>query len=87
MAQGHKQFDIDVLRPGITRVPAKGNTVTNIIELKVTLEYIDPAVTRTLQVPADIGLDRLYLTIQAAPGLDQLASLHVRGTRRDMGAA
>lgn len=40
----------------------------NIIELKVTLEYIEPAVTRTLQVPADIRLDRLHLTIQAAMG-------------------
>ena len=31
----------------------------SIIELKVTLEYIEPAVTRILQVPADIRLDRL----------------------------
>ena len=34
----------------------------SIIELKVTLEYIEPAVTRILQVPADI----LHLTLQAA---------------------
>ncbi|MDU8914183.1 plasmid pRiA4b ORF-3 family protein [Aestuariicoccus sp. MJ-SS9] len=40
----------------------------SIIELKITLEYIEPAVTRTLQVPADIRLDRLHLTIQAAMG-------------------
>ncbi len=40
----------------------------NIIELKVTLEYIEPAVTRTLQVPTNIRLDRLHLTIQAAMG-------------------
>ena len=39
-----------------------------IIEIKVTLEHIEPAVTRTLQVPADIRLDRLHLTIQAAFG-------------------
>lgn len=40
----------------------------SIIELKITLEYIEPAVKRTLQVPADIRLDRLHLTIQAAMG-------------------
>jgi len=39
-----------------------------IIEIKVTLENIEPAVTRTLQVPADIRLDRLHLTLQAAMG-------------------
>lgn len=39
-----------------------------IIEIKVTLEYIEPPVTRTLQVPADIRLDRLHLTLQAAFG-------------------
>jgi len=40
----------------------------SIIEIKVTLEYTEPAVTRTLQVPADIRLDRLHLTLQAAMG-------------------
>ncbi len=40
----------------------------NIIEIKVTLEDIEPAVIRTLQVPADIRLDRLHLTLQAAMG-------------------
>lgn len=40
----------------------------SIIALKITLEYIEPAVTRTLQVPANIRLDRLHLTIQAAMG-------------------
>ncbi|MCV2887093.1 plasmid pRiA4b ORF-3 family protein [Ruegeria aquimaris] len=39
-----------------------------IIELTITLEDIDPAVTRSLQVPADIRLDRLHLTLQAAMG-------------------
>lgn len=38
------------------------------LKLKVTLEYIEPAVTRTLQAPMDIRLDRLHLTIQAAMG-------------------
>jgi hypothetical protein len=40
----------------------------SIIELKVTLEDIEPAVTRTIQVPANIRLDRLHLTIRAAMG-------------------
>jgi hypothetical protein len=40
----------------------------SIIEIKLTLEYIEPAVTRTLQVPVDIRLDRLHLTLQAAMG-------------------
>ncbi len=40
----------------------------NIAEIKVTLEYVEPAVTRTLQVPSNIRLDRLHLTLQAAMG-------------------
>ena len=40
----------------------------SIIEIKVTLQDIEPAVTRTLQVPADIRLDRLHLTLQVAMG-------------------
>ncbi|MEP1695070.1 MAG: plasmid pRiA4b ORF-3 family protein [Paracoccaceae bacterium] len=40
----------------------------SIIELKVTLEYIEPAITRLLQVPISIRLDRLHLTLQAAMG-------------------
>lgn len=40
----------------------------SIIEIEITLDYVEPAVTRTLQVPADIRLDRLHLTVQAAMG-------------------
>lgn len=40
----------------------------SIIEIDITLDHIEPAVTRRLQVPADIRLDRLHLTIQAAMG-------------------
>ena len=40
----------------------------SIIELKVMLEEIHPAVSRTLSVPADLRLDRLHLTLQAAMG-------------------
>ena len=40
----------------------------SIIEIEVRLEDIEPAVTRILQVPSDIRLDRLHLTLQAAMG-------------------
>ena len=40
----------------------------NIIELTIILEDVEPAVMRILKVPADIRLDRLHLTIQAAMG-------------------
>lgn len=40
----------------------------SIIEIKVTLEYTAPAVTRTLQVPVNIRLDRLHLTLQSSMG-------------------
>ncbi|NIJ43550.1 hypothetical protein FHS78_003865 [Parvibaculum indicum] len=40
----------------------------SIVEIKVTLEHIEPPVTRTLQVPVAIRLDRLHLTLQAAMG-------------------
>ena len=43
-------------------------TAVSIIEIKVTLAYIEPAVTRILQVPSGIRLDRLHLTLQAAMG-------------------
>lgn len=61
----------------------------SIIELKVTLEDIEPAVTRTIQVPADIRLDRLHLTIQAAMGWQNahlyqfcIGAPHQRGVER-----
>ena len=39
-----------------------------IARLKITLEDIEPVVSRTIEVPADILLDRLHLVIQAAMG-------------------
>ena len=39
-----------------------------ITRLKITLEDIEPVVSRTLEVPADIRLERLHLVIQAAMG-------------------
>jgi len=54
-----------------------------IIEIKVTLQDIEPAVTRTLQVPASIRLDRLHQTLQAAMGWDDshLYMFEAGGTR------
>jgi Plasmid pRiA4b ORF-3-like protein len=39
-----------------------------IARLKITLDDIKPAVLRRIEVPFDIRLDRLHLTIQAAMG-------------------
>ncbi|SPJ25954.1 hypothetical protein PAA8504_03810 [Palleronia abyssalis] len=39
-----------------------------IARLKITLEAIEPVVSRTLEVPVDIRLERLHLVIQAAMG-------------------
>jgi len=39
-----------------------------IARLSVTLEDVEPNVTRRLEVPADIRLDRLHLVLQAAMG-------------------
>lgn len=39
-----------------------------IVQLTITLEGIKPVVTRVVEVPADIRLDRLHLIIQAAIG-------------------
>jgi hypothetical protein len=40
----------------------------NIVELEITLEDIEPAVTRTLMVLVNTRLDRLHLILQAAMG-------------------
>jgi hypothetical protein len=39
-----------------------------IARIKITLDNVKPAVLRRLEVPLDIRLDRLHLTIQAAMG-------------------
>jgi hypothetical protein len=36
--------------------------------LKITLDHVKPAVLRRVEVPVDLRLDRLHLTIQAAMG-------------------
>lgn len=40
----------------------------SIARLRVTLDDVEPPVTRTLDVPADIRLDRLHAALQAAFG-------------------
>jgi len=39
-----------------------------IAQLKITLDDVKPVVLRRIEVPFDIRLDRLHLTIQAAMG-------------------
>jgi hypothetical protein len=43
-------------------------TAATIARLKITLDDVKPAVQRRVEVPFDIRLDRLHLTIQAAMG-------------------
>lgn len=40
----------------------------SIARLHITLDGVEPSVTRTLQVPVNLRLDRLHLVIQAAMG-------------------
>jgi hypothetical protein len=39
-----------------------------IARLKITLDDVEPAVVRRLEVPLDLRLDRLHLVLQAALG-------------------
>lgn len=43
-------------------------TSDTVARLKITLDNVKPAVLRRVEVPLDIRLDRLHLTIQAAMG-------------------
>jgi hypothetical protein len=43
-------------------------SVATIARLKITLDRVKPVVLRRVEVPFDIRLDRLHLTIQAAMG-------------------
>ena len=40
----------------------------SIARLKITLDDVEPAVVRRLEVPLDLRLDRLHLVLQAALG-------------------
>ena len=50
-------------------------SANTVARLKIALDAVKPAVLRRIEVPFDIRLDRLHLTIQARPGLDQQSSL------------
>ena len=56
------------------------NAASSIARLEVTLDDVEPAVVRRLDVPLDIRLDRLHLTLQSAFGwMDgHLWEFHVR---------
>ena len=43
-------------------------SAATVARLKITLDYITPAILRRVEVPFDIRLDRLHLTVQAAMG-------------------
>ena len=43
-------------------------SAVTIARLKITLDAVKPAVLRRVEVPFDIRLDRLHLTVQAAMG-------------------
>jgi len=43
-------------------------SAATIARLKITLDHVKPVVLRRVEVPFDIRLDRLHLTIQAAMG-------------------
>ena len=51
--------------------------------LKVTLDDVEPKVLRRIEVPADIKLDRLHLTLQAALGWTNSHLFEIRA--RDVG--
>ena len=53
------------------KTPAKpkgGGTAPLLYQLKITLEYVEPAIWRRLQVPADANLGWLHAVIQVAMG-------------------
>jgi hypothetical protein len=54
-----------------------------ILRLKVTLDDVEPTVLRRIEVPADIKLDRLHLTLQAALGWTNSHLFEIRA--RDVG--
>ena len=58
-------------------------TADTIAHLKITLDGVEPAVLRRIEVPFDIRLDRLHLTIQAAMGWTNSHLYEIRA--RDVG--
>jgi hypothetical protein len=58
-------------------------TADAITRLKITLDDVEPAVLRRVEVPFNIKLDRLHLTIQAAMGWTNSHLYEIRA--RDVG--
>src|SRR5579872_3705458 len=58
-------------------------STATIARLKITLDAVKPAVVRRIEVPFDIRLDRLHLTIQAAMGWTNSHLYEIRA--RDVG--
>ncbi len=58
-------------------------TADTIARIKITLDDVAPAVLRCIEVPFDIRLDRLHLTIQAAMGWTNSHLYEIRA--RDIG--
>jgi len=58
-------------------------TADSIVRLKITLDDVNPAVLRRVEVPLNIRLDRLHLTIQAAMGWSNSHLYEIRA--RDIG--
>jgi Plasmid pRiA4b ORF-3-like protein len=54
-----------------------------VLRLKVNLDDVEPKVLRRIEVPADIRLDRLHLTLQAALGWMNSHLFEIRA--RDVG--
>ena len=52
-----------------------------IAQLKITLDDVKPAVVRHVEVPFDIRLDRLHLTIQTAMGWTNSHLYEIPSTR------
>jgi hypothetical protein len=49
-----------------TKASYVGGMTAAIVRLKVTLDDVEPKIMRRIEVPLDIKLDRLHLTLQAA---------------------
>ena len=58
-------------------------TADTIARLKITLDHVEPAVLRRIEVPLDIRLDRLHLILQAAIGWTNSHLYEIRA--RDVG--
>ena len=54
-------------------------SVDTIARIKISLDDAKPAVLRRVEVPFDIRLDRLHLTIQAAMGQRRAHAAHASG--------